>query len=68
MSARLWLDRSPHLMLACCGCGWREVAVSTPRGWALLADHVLAVHGDPEARQYSQIQASKSRNRAGRNG
>jgi len=62
---RVWLDRSPALLLAVCECGWRAVATDPPAAWTALGVHLGRCHDDPA----SARQAGKNRWRSAlRNG
>jgi len=48
-SLRLWLDRSPALVLACCSCRWRRPTRTDRAGWAAAVYHLRVYHDDEPA-------------------
>ena len=63
-AGRVWLDRSPALVLAVCRCGWRAPATDPAAAWAAAAAHAAEIHADADA----AAQARKNRCRVVRIG
>lgn len=62
--ATMWLDRSPAMLLACCGrCTWREEAFNTTDGWRRLARHQYLCHADSDAGELATYNANRQRAR-----
>lgn len=57
---RLWLDRSPSLVLACCSCQWRRPAATDRAGWRAAADHLRRCHDDTAGAKMCETLAARA--------